>query len=132
VIDDSEMMRKFLKGMLSQMFEVEGAESAVEGLEKLYFKSVPDLVILDLNMKEMNGYELLRRIRAEKRFDSLKVLILSGEKNSGERINCLEMGAEDYVVKPFNPKELKLRIAKLVGASVESIKEKDSLKSVKS
>ncbi|MCI4671018.1 MAG: response regulator [Bacteroidia bacterium] len=114
VIDDSPMMRKFLQGMLRRDFQVIEKESAAQGLEWIYFNDKPDLVILDLNMKGMNGHEFLKRIQSDPAVSGLKILVLSGEKKSAERIKCLELGAMDYVVKPFNPKELYLRIKKLI------------------
>lgn len=114
VIDDSVTMRKFLQLMLKKDFMVVETESAAEGLEWLYFNEMPDLVILDLNMKGMSGYEFLKRVQADQNLKSLEVLVLSGEKKSEERIKCLELGAKDYVIKPFNPKELYLRIKKMV------------------
>lgn len=127
VIDDSPMMRKFLQGMLRKEFHVVETESATQGLEWIYFNDKPDLIILDLNMKGMSGHEFLKRIQADESTRDLEVLVLSGEKKSEERIKCLELGAKDYVVKPFNPKELYLRIKKLVAES-RDISEFNSIK----
>ncbi|MEO0897499.1 MAG: response regulator [Bacteroidota bacterium] len=110
VVDDSQIMRLFMKKILSQSFEVQTVDSAVSALESLYTMEEPSLVISDINLPEMNGFDLLKKIKTDNSLCKVPVMIVSGEKDSSSRIKCLELGAVDYVLKPFNPRELYLRV----------------------
>ena len=68
------------------------------------------LIISDLTTPNMGGLELLQQVKASSYFKSIPVIVLSGDTESSTRIKCLEAGAEDYIVKPFNPLELEARI----------------------
>ena len=72
--------------------------------------SLPDLIISDLHTPVMNGFELIKQLKAGELFNDIPIVVLSGEDNSEMRIKCLDAGADDYVVKPFNPRELESRI----------------------
>lgn len=108
VIEDDRATRKALQ----QLFETEGyrvvpAASGPEGLELLQ-SARPDFVVLDLRMPQMNGQEVCRRIRA---FSAdVPILILTGSADEIDRVLLLELGADDYVTKPFSPKELMARV----------------------
>ncbi len=115
VIDDEEIMRKLLMQILSPNHEVILKENGKEALEWMYGqKNMPDLVVADLNMPEVNGFEYIQRVRESNLFGDLPLIILSGEESSAERIKCLKLGANDYLIKPFNPEELRLRIENLI------------------
>ncbi|MEO0897500.1 MAG: response regulator [Bacteroidota bacterium] len=114
VVDDSPMMRMFLMKMFSETHEVELKNSAVEALEWLYLNPEPELIITDLNMEGMNGLQLLQKIKQDENLKEAKVMVISGEKQSQTRIKSLELGADDYLLKPFNPQELYLRVNKLL------------------
>ena len=75
---------------------------------------MPDLIILDLRMPFMTGEEFLAYIKKNELFKSIPVVILSSEDNSINRIRLLENGAEDFILKPFNPMELKVRLKKIL------------------
>jgi DNA-binding response OmpR family regulator len=70
----------------------------------------PDLIISDLQMPEMNGFEFLEKVKNSGFFDEVPIMILSGGELSNDKIKCFQLGAEDYVVKPFNPSEVIARI----------------------
>lgn len=82
----------------------------MEALSFMQQGSVPDIIITDLNTPELNGFDLLTQLKASNYFKAIPVIILSGEEGSETRIKCLEAGADDYIVKPFNPRELEVRI----------------------
>ena len=65
-------------------------------------------------MPEMNGYEFLKYLKASSLYQNIPVIILSSMENSGERIHMLEEGADDFILKPFNPQELKIRVRNLL------------------
>ena len=107
--DDEPMMQMLLKRLFKDEFEVQMFQNGKEALSWLYGGNIPDLAIIDLQMPEMSGFELLEHCKASGYFKDIPFIILSAEETSSDRIKCLELGASDYVVKPFNPKELELR-----------------------
>jgi len=76
--------------------------------------NIPDIIVADIQMPVLNGYDFLTQIKASGFFHATPVIMLSSIDNSTERIKCLRMGARDYVVKPFNPEELYLRIKNIL------------------
>ncbi len=72
--------------------------------------ALPDIIITDLNTPEMGGLELIQQLRTSGYFTAIPVLVLSGDENTEMRIKCLDSGADDYLVKPFNPRELEARL----------------------
>jgi len=114
VVDDDEMMRTFLEGFLGTRCSVRARANGREALEEVRGASPPDLVILDLAMPEVDGFEFLAQIRANRLFDGLPIIVLSGSEQSEVRVRCLKEGADDFLVKPFNPEELGARVDNLL------------------
>lgn len=114
VIDDEPIMRKLLMQILRDKYEVILKENGREALEWMYEGHIPDLVVADLNMPEINGFEYIKKVRESGFFNDVPLIVLSGEESSSERIKCLKLGANDYLIKPFNPEELGLRIDNLI------------------
>ncbi len=114
IIDDEPIMRKLLEQILKEKYEVISLENGREGLEWMYSGNIPDLVVADLNMPEINGFEYIKKVRESGFFSDVPLIVLSGEESSAERIKCLKLGANDYLIKPFNPEELGLRIDNLI------------------
>ena len=110
VVDDDDRIRNLLKEYLSENnYMVSSAENAEQAKEKLeYFKF--DTIILDVMMPGQNGYELTKAIK--KNINVPIILLLQGEVEN--RIKGLEFGADDYISKPFEPKELLLRINNII------------------
>lgn len=114
IIDDEPIMRKLLEQILKDKYEVISLENGREGLEWMYSGNIPDLVVADLNMPEINGFEYIKKVRESGFFNDVPLIVLSGEESSSERIKCLKLLANDYLIKPFNPEELGLRIDNLI------------------
>lgn len=114
VIDDQPIMLKLLEQILKDRYEVVALQNGKEALEWMYSGNIPDLVVADLNMPEIDGFEYIQRIRESGFFYDVPLIVLSGEESSAERIKCLKLGANDYLIKPFNPEELRLRIDNLI------------------
>ncbi len=114
IIDDEPIMRKLLEQILKQKYEVVSLENGKEALEWMYSGNIPDAVVADLNMPEIDGFEYIAKVRESAFFSDLPLIVLSGEESSSERIRCLKLGANDYLIKPFNPEELGLRIDNLI------------------
>jgi len=107
VVDDDANIRQVLRFALEQAgYAVDEAENGAAGLER-FEQYRPDLVILDVMMPEMDGTEVCRRIR---RVSEVPVLFLSSRDDEIDRVVGLELGADDYVAKPFSPRELVARV----------------------
>lgn len=106
VIDDEPQIRRFLRaGFELHGFSVLEAENAAAGLKAATFNK-PDLIILDLNLPDLEGSEVLERIRS---WSNVPVIILSIQAAEQEKVRLLKLGADDYVVKPFGIAELMAR-----------------------
>lgn len=115
IVDDKEQIGKILFAYLSADYEIVYMQNPVEALAWLYKGNTPDLIISDIRMPEMRGDEFLHYLKNNELFRGIPVVMLSCEDSTSERIRMLEEGAQDYIVKPFNPMELKIRIKRIVG-----------------
>jgi len=107
VIDDEPPIRKLLRmGLSTQGYEILDAPNGKTALSLL--DSKPDLVILDLGLPDIQGHDLLRMIRA--RNDSVPIVVLSSRGDEAGKVQALDLGADDYVTKPFGMDELLARI----------------------
>jgi two-component system KDP operon response regulator KdpE len=106
IIDDEVQIRRFLQSGFGPVgFSVREAKTADEGIGSVMV-SPPDLVILDLGLPDMDGAEVLQRIRS---WSDVPVIILSARASEDEKVRLLDLGADDYVVKPFGMAELLAR-----------------------
>jgi len=109
VVDDEPALRLLLNEFFQKRFKVVTLEGGTECISYLQ-RSEPEVLILDLNMPGLSGLEVIRKIRKEANLQRVAIIILSSAESSVDRINCLEAGADDFVLKPFNPRELDARI----------------------
>jgi two-component system KDP operon response regulator KdpE len=107
VVDDEDRMIRFIRMNLElEGFRVIEAEDGVEALEKTRV-SLPDLIILDVMMPELDGFETLRMLRE---ISKVPVIMLTVRADEDDKVRGLELGADDYVTKPFGPRELVSRV----------------------
>lgn len=122
VTDDSSTMRKFLKKILVEVgFEVVEAKNGREALEVLQQHPNICLSSIDWNMPEMDGMELLSRIRADHAFDAMRVMMVTTEMELSGVALALEQGANEYVMKPFT-REVILEKLLILGIPVHEAK----------
>jgi DNA-binding response OmpR family regulator len=114
VIDDQLSTRKLLSNYLGNYFDVVEFENAKTALESMRTGNVPNVIIADILMPEMTGLDLLRNLQEENSTVTPPVIVLSSVENSSEKLKCFQLGARDYIVKPFNPEELRLRISNVL------------------
>lgn len=114
ILDDKESIAKVITIYLSADYECIWFDNPVKGTMWLQKGGAPDLIITDIRMPEMRGDEFLAYLKGNELFKSIPVIVLSSEDSSTERIRLLSEGAEDYIVKPFNPLELKIRVKKIL------------------
>lgn len=105
VIDDELTMRTLLEFFLGSKYEVTAAGSAIEALAWLD-DNLPDLIISDIQMNGIDGFEFLKTVRKRGYTRNTPIIMLSGKSESKERVKCYQLGAQDYLTKPFNPEEL--------------------------
>jgi len=106
VVDDSMTVRRLLKGELSKRgYEVISAENGAQGLESA-IELQPDIIISDINMPQMDGWEFCWRVRKHQDTRYIPFLFLSDRDEVSDRVRGLEIGAEDYITKPFNIQDL--------------------------
>jgi len=121
VVDDSTTARAFVKAALARSgLNILEASSGTEALALLGAQSI-DLVITDVVMPDVDGYELVRRIRKNPRTSGIPVLLLTSRGDVADKVAGFEAGADDYMVKPFEPAELEVRARALLARRVVSI-----------
>jgi two-component system response regulator CpxR len=106
VDDDAELCQLLSEYLIPEGYDVEAVHSGIEGVERA-LSGDHALVVLDVMLPDVRGFEVLRQLRARSR---MPVLMLTARGNEQDRILGLEMGADDYLPKPFNPRELCARI----------------------
>lgn len=114
IVDDKEQIAKILYVYLSADYDCFYKQNPVEAIAWMNEGNMPDLIISDIRMPVMRGDEFLLYLKNNELFRGVRVVMLSSEDSTSERIRLLEQGAEDYIVKPFNPMELKIRIKKIL------------------
>jgi len=112
IVDDEPHIRRILDYLLRQQgYEVSAAGSGPEALDALRAGSLlPDLILLDLMMPGMDGYEVCQRLREDYRTRQIPIIIVTAKGEQSDRVRGLERGANDYLTKPYDHKELVLRV----------------------
>lgn len=124
IIDDDEGLRLLLRATLeSRGYEVSSASSALEGLQ-LFHQEQPDVLLLDVMMPDMDGWEALERIR---QVSNVPIIMLTAIHGIPSRVRGLSRGADDYLVKPFHHDELAARIEALLRRSQSPAEEPDRI-----
>ena len=114
IADDSSTVRKFVSFALKSMgIEVVAASDGIDALEKLNTESF-DLVITDLNMPHLDGYELISSIREIKDYKEIPIIILSSESGEEDQSKGFSVGANSYMIKPFDAKKLQYEVSKFL------------------
>ena len=113
VDDDKELLAALEVKLLKEGYQIDTAPDGEVALEKIG-TDLPDLVILDVNMPRMNGMDVCRALRSDDKTRDLAIIMLTARDDEVDRILGLEFGADDYVTKPYNPRELVLRVKGLL------------------
>ena len=124
IVEDEPDIRKLVNyNLVQERFKVLEAEDGEQGL-KIIQRDKPDLVILDLMLPGLSGMELCKILRERSETERLPVLMLTAKAGEADRVVGLEMGADDYLAKPFSPRELVARVRAIL-RRVESAKPTD-------
>jgi len=110
LIDDEQFYYKLIEKKLKESdYDLEYAKSGSEGLAKIPSFN-PGLLIIDLKMPEMDGFQILERLRRDSKFNRIPVIVITAKDELSEKLKAFDLGADDYLVKPFQPEELVARM----------------------
>ncbi len=112
VVDDSSTMRRIIKNTLGRLGhkEILEAEDGAKAWETMGKNSDIDVLITDWNMPEMNGLELVKKVRSEDKYSELPIIMVTTEGGKSEVITALKAGVNNYIVKPFTPQVLQEKL----------------------
>ena len=116
IIEDNVYVKNLLEHFLKLNYTVTVKNDGQEALDWLEDGNTTDLIISDIMMPNIDGYQLLNNIKSSAYLNEIPVIMLSSKEKSEERIKCFELGASDYILKPFNPEELEIRISRLIAS----------------
>lgn len=118
VVDDSSTMRRIIKNTLQRLGyeDILEAEDGVRAWEVLDGNAI-DILITDWNMPEMNGLELVKKVRADGRYQNIPIIMVTTEGGKAEVITALKSGVNNYIVKPFTPQVLKEKLEVVLGVN---------------
>lgn len=116
--DDNSEFRLLIKIFLSRNFIVEAAENGLEALDIIEKGFQPDIIISDLMMPDIDGLTMISQIKRNKRWAQIPVIMLSTIEKSALGVDFQRVGLDDFILKPFNPKDLILRIESLLPKAV--------------
>ncbi len=105
-LDVAEMLNAYFRVQGYEVFTVNWGEDGVRSCQTVH----PDLVILDIRLPDIDGYEVARRLRSDRRTADIPIIFLTEKRDRSDRLQGLEIGADDYITKPFDVQELRLRV----------------------
>jgi signal transduction histidine kinase/DNA-binding response OmpR family regulator/sugar lactone lactonase YvrE len=115
IVEDHHDMRNYLQQLLGVHYQVSSARNGAEALDHLDANgNLPDLILSDVMMPVMDGFELLTRLKAQDRYSSIPVIMLTARAAMADRLSALRVGVDDYLAKPFVEEELLARIRNLL------------------
>lgn len=109
-IDDEVSIQLILKQYFKKDFTVITKSNGRQAMEWMLLGNFPDIIVADINMPEMDGFSFIDQVKSSGYLRNIPMIMLSGDDTAENKIRCLESGADDFMVKPFNPRELAARI----------------------
>ena len=113
IVDDIEINRGILTNLFKSDYEIRQADNGAVAWEMLDSGTKIDLILLDLIMPEMDGVKLLEKIKADKRFSTIPIIVNTQQTEADVEMKVLELGADDFMTKPYNPRVLKQKVKNL-------------------
>lgn len=113
VVDDNEDIRYYIRSIFEKEYKIIEAVNGKDGIEKAT-NQIPDIIISDLMMPEMDGFEFCKILKADEKTSHIPIVMLTAKANVESRIEGFELGADDYLIKPFNSQEMQARVKNLL------------------
>jgi len=113
IVEDNTEMRLYIQEQLIDNFNVVLAKNGEEGIKKA-FDCVPDLILTDVMMPILNGYDLTEKIKNDRRTSHIPIIMLTAKADEESKLKGLDLGVDDYLIKPFSKKELYARVGNLI------------------
>jgi signal transduction histidine kinase/ligand-binding sensor domain-containing protein/DNA-binding NarL/FixJ family response regulator len=113
IVEDNPDVRKYVRMILEDYYAISEAVDGEDGLQKS-LNSMPDLIITDIMMPRMDGIQLCKQLKTDSRTSHVPIIMLTAKATLQDKVSGLEIGADDYIMKPFEPEELKARIKNLL------------------
>lgn len=120
IIEDHPMMRMFLQNYLGRTYNVAAVSTPEEAVEYCAENTFPNLIMCDYKDKQSNSYQTLQSLCMQIKWRNVPLFMLTDQDKSAERIDAFSLGAKDTLSKPFNPKELVMRIDSMLDQSISS------------
>lgn len=115
IVDDEPAIIKIIKfRLLREGYEVLEANEGMEGVE-MARQEIPDLIVLDMMMPNMTGYEVIQLLKLDEKYKKIPILVLTGQKEKCDKEFTFALGADDYMCKPFVSEELLAKIKEMLG-----------------
>lgn len=114
IVEDDPNIRMLLEYILRKHYEVTSREDGLSGMSWLASGNIPDLILTDVEMPRLNGYELLKNVRESGFFGKIPVIMISGFESQEVKFKCLSRGANAFLSKPFKPEEVLAKIQQLI------------------
>jgi signal transduction histidine kinase/DNA-binding response OmpR family regulator/ligand-binding sensor domain-containing protein len=113
IVEDNADVRRYICSVLENKYRIVEGQNGEEGLRKS-LEFIPDLIITDIMMPKMDGFQLCGTLKADSRTSHIPVIMLTAKATTDDKINGLEIGADDYIMKPFEAQELEARVRNLI------------------
>ncbi|MCX6217446.1 response regulator transcription factor [Spirosoma sp.] len=118
-VDDDLYMRKIVQLTLNNEFKLDSCTNGIEAMNWLESGNIPDIIITDLLMPQLSGQELIQLLRKNATYKNIPIIVLSSLEDGVTKTSCIQQGADDFISKPFNPREIHVKVKSILHQAIE-------------